>query len=132
MKNVKFIGLLALGVTLVLGLPGAANAAKAKYKEVAVENGGSVTGKVAFEGALPDTAVENILITKNPEVCGDGEREVVWIDVQDGALRGTFVFLEKIKEGKAWAVSPMGASRQAGPGRHSQQRQGRFAQHQYA
>ncbi|MHA1109190.1 MAG: hypothetical protein ACTSQV_08740, partial [Alphaproteobacteria bacterium] len=95
MKYLKLFGFLALGVTMVLGLPGAADAAKAKYKEVAVENGGSVTGKVTFEGALPDTAVENILITKNPEVCGDGEREVVWIDVQAGALRGTFVFLQK-------------------------------------
>jgi hypothetical protein len=102
MKSLKLFGFLAAGAAMVLGLPGIANAAKAKYAEIAVENGGSVTGKVSFEGALPASAVENILITKNPEVCGDGEREVVWIDVKDGALRGTFVFLKKIKEGKAW------------------------------
>ncbi len=104
MKNLKLFGFLAAGAAMVLGLPGAANAAKVKYAEIAVENGGSVTGKVSFEGALPASAVDNILITKNPEVCGEGEREVVWIDVKDGALRGTFVFLEKIKEGKAWAA----------------------------
>ncbi|MBE9555589.1 MAG: hypothetical protein IMF08_01930 [Proteobacteria bacterium] len=102
MKSLKLFGFLAAGAAMVLGLPGAANAAKVKYAEIAVENGGSVTGKVSFEGALPASAVDNILITKNPEVCGEGEREVVWIDVKDGALRGTFVFLEKIKEGKAW------------------------------
>jgi hypothetical protein len=102
MKNLKLFGLLALGAAMVLGLPGAAEAAKVKYTEGTVENGGSVKGKVSFEGAIPDSAIENILITKNPDVCGDGEREVIWIDVKDGALRGVFVFIEKIKEGKAW------------------------------
>lgn len=108
MKSLKTFGLLALGAAMVLGLPGAAEAAKAKYAEGTVENGGSVKGKVSFEGALPDSAIENILITKNPEVCGEGEREVVWIDVKDGALRGVFVFIEKIKEGKAWE-KPVGS-----------------------
>ncbi len=103
MTNAKFLGFLAVGAAMLLGLPGAAEAAKAKYAETAVENGGGVKGKVTFEGALPADAVENILITKNPDVCGTGEREVVWIDVKDGALRGTFVFIKKIKEGKAWA-----------------------------
>ena len=77
-------------------------AAKKKYKEMDVANGGSVTGKVTFEGPLPDDAVENILITKNPEVCGTGEREVVWVDVKDAALRGAFVFIDKINAGKKW------------------------------
>ncbi len=78
-----------------------ANAATA-YKEVAVKDGGMVTGKLTFEGAVPDEAVEKILITKNPDVCGTGEREIVWIDVKDGALRGAFVFIDKIAEGKPW------------------------------
>ncbi len=102
MKSLKFMTVLAAGA-LILALPNAAHAAKAKYAEAAVENGGSVTGKVSFEGALPDDAIEGILITKNPDVCGEGEREIVWIDVKDGALRGAFVFIDKIKEGKAWA-----------------------------
>ncbi|MFQ5757041.1 MAG: carboxypeptidase-like regulatory domain-containing protein, partial [Acidiferrobacterales bacterium] len=50
-----------------------------------------------------DYAVEKILITKNPEVCGEGYREVVWVDVEDGALRGAFVFIDEIGEGKKWA-----------------------------
>lgn len=86
---------------LILLLPGMAGAAA--YKEVAVANGGSIKGKVTFKGALPDDAVERILITKNPDVCGTGEREVVWIDVKDGALRGAFVFIAKIKQGKKWS-----------------------------
>ena len=85
-----------------------ANAKPAKYTEAEVSNGGTVTGKVSFEGDLPADAVENITITKNNEVCGDGDREVVWVDVKDGALRGTFVYIEKIKEGKAWEKPEFG------------------------
>ena len=103
MRSLKFLGVLAAGA-MIVALPNAAHAAKAKYAEATVENGGSVTGKVSFEGALPDDAIENILITKNPDVCGTGEREVVWIDVKDGALRGAFVFIDKITQGKAWAT----------------------------
>lgn len=91
------------GVALSVGLvSGDAQAAKSKYKAGAVSNGGSIAGKVTFKGAVPADGVENILITKNPDVCGKGERKVVWIDVKDGALRGTFVFIDKIKEGKKW------------------------------
>ena len=73
----------------------------------AVTDGGSVSGKVTFDGALPEDAVERITISKNPDVCDDegtGYREVVWVDVKDGALRGAFVFIEKIAKGKEWAV----------------------------
>lgn len=83
-------------------------AGRADYSEVEVTDGGSVTGRVSFEGDLPVDAVENIKITKNNDVCGDGDREVIWVDVQDGALRGSFVFIEKIKEGKAWEKPEFG------------------------
>ena len=97
---------LTLGVSLMLVFPIVGHAAK--YKEIDVSDGGSVTGKVSFEGALPEDAVDLITITKNPEVCdkdpdNPGRREVVWVDVKDGALRGAFVFIDKIKEGKKWA-----------------------------
>jgi hypothetical protein len=85
-----------------------AGMAAAKYKAGAVANGGSIKGKVTFKGALPGDAVENILITKNPDVCGKGEREVVWVDVKDGALRGAFVFIDRIKKGKKWAKPKFG------------------------
>ena len=102
MKHYRYFAILAAGAILTAAIPGLAQAA-AKYKEIDVANGGSVKGKLTFEGALPDDAVERILITKNPDVCGTGEREVVWVDVKDGALRGAFVFIDKIKEGKKWA-----------------------------
>ena len=109
MKSNKLLAGLTFGVAAAVALAMPAEAAKrGKYKEVSVTDGGSVSGKVSFEGALPVDAVENILITKNPEVCGKGERSVTWVDVKDGALRGAFVFLSKIKQGKKWAKPEMG------------------------
>jgi len=79
----------------------------AAYVEGAVTDGGSISGKLSFEGALPEDAIERITISKNADVCDDegtGYREVVWVDVEDGALRGAFVFIEKIAKGKKWIV----------------------------
>ena len=109
MKSKMPIASALLGALFATALVAPADAAKReKYEEVGVANGGSVTGTVSFEGAVPDDAIENILITKNTDVCGEGEREVVWVDVQDGALRGVFVFIDKIKEGKEWPQPELG------------------------
>ncbi|MBI5683096.1 MAG: hypothetical protein HZC45_08035 [Deltaproteobacteria bacterium] len=91
-----------LFITFVLSLFFTVNAF-AEYKEVSISNGGAVKGKVTFKGTLPADAVEKITITKNTDVCGTGEREVVWIDVKGNALRGAFVFIEGITEGKKWS-----------------------------
>ena len=100
---------LALASLVSVALTAPVEAAKrAKYTEIEVANGGGVTGKVSFEGDLPADAIEKIKITKNNDVCGDGEREVVWVDVKDGALRGAFVFINKIKKGKAWKAPESG------------------------
>ncbi len=93
----------AFAIALAAALAGTTTpASAAKYREIEVKDPGKVTGKVLFEGPLPADAVEQIAITKNPDVCGTGTREVVWVDVKDGALRGAFVFIDKIKEGKPW------------------------------
>jgi len=78
----------------------------AAYAEGPVTDGGSISGKLSFDGALPEDGIERITISKNRDVCDDegtGYREVVWVDVKDGALRGAFVFIEKIAKGKKWA-----------------------------
>lgn len=98
---------LAVTAILAVAISSPGHAAK-KYTEGTVANGGSVKGKVSFKGALPDDAIEKILITKNPDVCGTGEREVVWVDVKDGALRGAFVFIDKIAKGKKWGKPKSG------------------------
>ncbi|MBL6934273.1 MAG: hypothetical protein ISR48_02565 [Alphaproteobacteria bacterium] len=99
----KRIGVLAAASVAATVLAFAPDGEAAAYKVVDVKNGGSITGKLIFEGDLPIDAIEQIPITKNPDVCGTGNREVVWVDVKDGTLRGAFVFLDKVKEGKKWA-----------------------------
>ncbi len=94
----QIIGLLAVSI-VVFSAPGAA-----AYTEGAVDSAGSISGLITFNGALPADAVEQIAITKNPEVCGEGYREVVWVDVEAGALRGVFVFIDEIESGKEWSA----------------------------
>ncbi len=109
MKITNSIKSVVIGVAVSAVLIASADAAKrGKYKEVDVADGATITGKVNFEGAVPTDAIENIKITKNNDVCGDGDREVIWVDVRDGALRGAFVFISKIKEGKKWDKPEMG------------------------
>ncbi len=99
---------LVLAPVLMLFFPVPGQAA---YKEGSVASGGSIQGKVTFKGPLPEDAIEKITITKNPDVCDDdktGAREVVWVDVKDGALRGTFVFIDKIEAGKNWPAPQAG------------------------
>ena len=107
MRAAKICTFLTIAAFLLLGLSNHAGAAG--YKEIDVASGGTITGKFTFEGELPVDAIEQIAITKNPDVCGQGYREVIWIDVKDGALRGAFAYLDKVKEGKKWAP-PAGGS----------------------
>lgn len=109
MKSIRFITSLLLAAIVSVAFLAPAKAAKpGKYKEVDVADGGAVKGKVSFKGDVPSDAIERILITKNADVCGEGEREVVWVDVKDGALRGVFVFINKIEEGKKWGKPKSG------------------------
>lgn len=75
--------------------------AQAKYKEVEVENGGVVAGTVVFEGTVPTLKAE--LIAKDNEICGEGDIIPNPVSVSaDGSLENVVVYLEGVKEGKAW------------------------------
>lgn len=98
---------------LVIGLTGQALVppeALGVYREVEVAGGGTIRGKVTFTGPLPEHSVEQIPLAGSPEACGTGSREVRWVNVEDGALRGVFVFLEGIEEGKRWKEPQAGES----------------------
>jgi len=104
-------GQLAAVLSLLFAISPAGLAAKQKYQEVEVTDGGSISGRITFSGELPVDAIDRITINKNPDVCdedGTGYREVVWVGVKDGALRGTFVFIDKISSGKKWQAPPGG------------------------
>lgn len=72
------------------------------YEAAPVADGGSFVGRVTFKGTPPPNT--RILITKDFEICGKGEREIPEVAVSDkGGLQETVVYIEKIKKGKAWA-----------------------------
>lgn len=78
---------------------------RAEYREMEVDNGGTITGKLSFRGPPPEDAVESYPVSGKWPGCGTGYRKIVTIDTQEGALRGAFVLLEGIGEGKKWPES---------------------------
>ena len=75
---------------------------RAAYRTVTVTGGGAITGKTIFRKPLPENSVERFPVSGKWPGCGTGIREVVHVDVKDGALRGCFVLLDDIHEGKPW------------------------------
>ncbi len=96
---VNGIRLIAAAILMAAAIP---VFARAEYREVEVEDGGSVTGKVIFRGVLPDDAIVKFPVSGKWPGCGTGYRQVVEIDAENDALRGVFVLLEEISAGKKW------------------------------
>ena len=95
MKN--FLTKSAVALTML----GLATTVSAKgYNEVEVTDGGSFVGTVAAGAAEADT--RTYTISKDPEICGEGSREVPFVQInENGTLAGAVVFLADIEEGKA-------------------------------
>ena len=95
MKTVfKFVAVGALAMAL------APSAEAAKYKVIDVKGGGSVKGKVSLGGAKAQS--KSYTISKNPEVCGSGNRDVPFVRANGDALLDAVVYLDKVKEGKSF------------------------------
>lgn len=95
-------GMLKMAILLTVAILWVTGAAKAEYREVPVKNGGKITGKVTFHGTLPRDAVDHFPVSGKWPGCGTGIRDVIRIDVEDGALRGVFILLDGITKGKKW------------------------------
>ncbi|RDH88351.1 MAG: hypothetical protein DIZ77_17295 [endosymbiont of Seepiophila jonesi] len=93
--------IIALSLAGLCALPVAGQAAK--YKEVSVSNGGTITGKVCFAGK--DKAPKTYKISKDNDACGTGTREIDYVRVNNGSLMDTVVYLDKVKTGKAFDAS---------------------------
>jgi len=78
----------------------ATGAEAAKYKEITVSGGGSIIGKVAAGSAK--ALSKSYTISKDPDICGTGNREVPFVRIKDGAVLDSVVYLVKVKEGKAF------------------------------
>jgi len=82
------------------GLLGSTLRAQA-YDAVSVTDGGSIKGKVVFNGTIPPK--RKVVPTKDREVCGSGVREVDQIMVGgDKSVAEAVVYLKAVEKGKAW------------------------------
>jgi hypothetical protein len=95
MKKTQLISVISASLIL-----GSSVAMAAPYKVVDVADGASITGKVSFSG--DDPAPKIFTISKDPEVCGTGNRKIDFVKVNNGALNDVVVYLEKVGEGKAF------------------------------
>ncbi|MCF8721681.1 carboxypeptidase-like regulatory domain-containing protein [Nitrospina gracilis] len=99
-----------LAGAMALWLAAGTGFAQAKgYEAVDVKNGGIVTGTVLFKGTPPAPIMEDLTKGKNAEFCvkhpgttKDGIRPRQKVQVTDGKLSGTVVFIENIDKGKDW------------------------------
>lgn len=94
---IKKLSIIA-GLTLAISTSPAVFAAK--YKVVDVADGGTISGKVSFSGKDPAPLV--FKISKDNDICGTGNREIDYVRVNGDALTDVVVYLEKVKQGKAF------------------------------
>jgi hypothetical protein len=88
---------LLMAVAAVLGPAGPT----AAYEAVSVTDGGSIKGKVVFNGSVPPK--RKVVPTKDREVCGSGVREVDQIMLGgDKSVQDAVVYLKGVAKGKAW------------------------------
>ena len=89
---------LLAGLSLLLLASVAAEPARA-YDEGAVANGGTIEGKVVFNGVV---AVQKIIPTKDQETCGDPREEPVIRVGADKSVQDAVVYLAAVSKGKTW------------------------------
>ncbi|MGF1610868.1 MAG: hypothetical protein ACFCUQ_15810 [Kiloniellales bacterium] len=69
------------------------------YEEISVSDGGTITGKVVYEGAVP---TRKIVVTKDMDVCGGIREEPEIIVGPDKGAQDVVVQLIDVARGKAW------------------------------
>ena len=70
-----------------------------KYEEVGVTGGGSVQGRVIYNGSIKK---KTILPTKDKRVCGKVRKEPLILVGDGGAVKDSVVYLKGIGAGKPW------------------------------
>jgi len=86
--------LVVAGVATAFASPGHA----AKYKEITVSGGGTISGKVS-PGAAKEKS-NSYIISKDTDICGTEDRNLPVVRIKSGGLLDTVVYLSKVKEGK--------------------------------
>ncbi|MGF1627902.1 MAG: carboxypeptidase regulatory-like domain-containing protein [Kiloniellaceae bacterium] len=89
-----------LTAILAAALPAAALATSVQaYEAGSVSNGGTVTGKVTYSGAVP---TKKVIPTKDSEVCGKIRDVKLVLVGPDNGVRDAVVFLKDVASGKDW------------------------------
>lgn len=70
------------------------------YQEVTVGDGGTITGKVVFQG--PPPPMKKIIPTKDQEVCGDIREEPQIVLAGDNGVQHSVTYLKEVEAGKEW------------------------------
>jgi hypothetical protein len=69
------------------------------YQAIPVADGGSIAGKVVYQGAVP---MRKIIPTKDQEVCGDIREEPQIVVGPDKGVPDVIVYLKQVDKGKPW------------------------------
>ena len=107
MRKFLLLGFAITGIVSLLGAPiASAQKAKVKYEEVAVSDGGTVSGKIMFKGTVPEPKVHELAKFPNTKFCAvisdeKGNRVVQEVKVgKDGTLQDVVVYIKGITKGK--------------------------------
>jgi hypothetical protein len=88
----------ALGLFITASLIALSPRPADAYEAVAVADGGSITGKVTFQGNVP---TRKIIPTKDAQVCGGIREEPEVVVGPDKSVKDAVVYLKGVQKGKA-------------------------------
>jgi hypothetical protein len=93
-------GLLSISVIAAALL--AAPHAALGYEETTVSDGGTIEGKIVYQGTVP---MRKVIPTKDPEICGGIREEPEIVVSGDKAVKDAVVYLAEVDIGKAWPAA---------------------------
>ena len=82
----------------LLSLLASVSPAGAAYEEIAVKDGGTLTGVVRFTGTAPK--LDPIAVNKNRDVCGEQKPSEALVVGPDRGVKGSVILLEGVTKGK--------------------------------
>ena len=96
MVRLRHVSSLLVAVVLV----GVAPSRPAAYEVAAVADGGTITGKVVFQGTAP---TKKIIPDKDPSVCGGMRDDPLVVVGPDKGVEEAIVYVKNVEKGKALA-----------------------------
>ena len=96
MKTLRLVTLVAGCLAVVTAGPAAA----AKYKVVNVSDGGSISGRITYDGTAPEPEI--LKVDEDIESCGGDRPSNALLVNGGGGIQNVVVRIEKIAAGKDW------------------------------